>query len=873
MPVSIPVLKSRGVSSGDFKKIFTMEDAELPPKIQQLKQLINDRIREGYSNSLRDYRTYAAIDLAYSAPFNQTTPTLVQALLSKNLDAAGTMKELESWGLKKSDLFLEIDAGNNVKKYVLNPPIFFQIFIPIVKAYVTIRTAKLYNERNLSPLLPYTPLKNTPDNRVLCEVVTDIVETIATWYGYPSTLKEGIHQMLRYGVSLAFTKEEWHCEEQVNIAESGKEETVVTKEGLRYVFPHPTRMFYDLNSPLTTLNTDSGCEFIGHWRVMRYGDILDNRMYWNRSKIFYGTNWFASPLAGNYFQEVFPCQLAFPTIQSVNSSREERAVFYARNDRDKAVFVTEFYMKLIPSVWGLGDYKYPIWVHFTVAGDNSIIWAEPCAYCPGWFMGYDYDGVSGQTSSMALETIPWQDQLGNCLSQFILTAKQNLANVIYYDTQVVNSDDVEKLVNSGETKYRGMNFLPYDSLKTQRMGVNVKEAFQPIQLGYRDTSGMISLISTTLNMMERVLQMSAQETGGAATHQQSAREIAQTAGSVSQRVNFTGSYVDDAIDAWKRQLHAAFTAYLNPDFVAEVSKDIPNLNEVLEKLGLSKSHETRDTVVVSGKIGHHIARLEGFSRTGQGANQSVDKEQAQAFLQTIQLLSSNPALFQIVGAKNIISMIEFAAVLSGARQDFRLTVDEKGSAEQQQAQLQQQIAPLLEQFKGTMMQEIQKGLGQPVAQEIAKQEHEIQGMGQMLQKLQGIFQVAQQNHDAANIKAQETQQRMAQREQEHQQNLKQAQDKFNVEMQQLIQGAQVKLGIKQQEAMAESRIEHATNVSDRINVAFKDLADSEKAQVLQSLGIQPDQSGSLSADLQVKVELAAQKLRADSAKAGSAPKK
>src|SRR5436853_1433607 len=106
---------------------------------------------------------------------------------------------------------------------------------------------------------------------------------------------------------LAFPKEQWHCQTQVI---DGSRQTV--KEGIRYVLPHPTRMFYDLNYPLPTINTDTGIEFAGHWDPMRYGEILDDRKYWNRSKIYCGHNWLNFPGASSYFSEVFPCRLQFP---------------------------------------------------------------------------------------------------------------------------------------------------------------------------------------------------------------------------------------------------------------------------------------------------------------------------------------------------------------------------------------------------------------------------------------------------------------------------------------------------------------------------------------------------------------------------------
>jgi hypothetical protein len=92
-------------------------------------------------------------------------------------------------------------------------------------------------------------------------------------------------------------------------------EDIIVKEGLRYIIPHPSRQFIDLRYPATSFNTDSGCEYGGHWTVTGYGDILDNRMYWNRKKIFAGTNWFMCPGAEHVFQRGFPVSDEIPRGQ------------------------------------------------------------------------------------------------------------------------------------------------------------------------------------------------------------------------------------------------------------------------------------------------------------------------------------------------------------------------------------------------------------------------------------------------------------------------------------------------------------------------------------------------------------------------------
>lgn len=734
--VDVKFLAKQGISSGAYKKLFS--DPDKNPLIRKLINVIAGRIRDGREANLREYRTYWAIDMAHDTPFAQTTPTLVQSLLSRHLTAEQMEKELSSWGLSEDALFTRVDVPNGYK-LVLNPPVFYQIMIPVVRAYHTARTAMIYNERDRSPLFKFVPLKQTDKNRVLCDIWTDIIETMSTWYGYPSYLKQSIQQMLKYGVCLAFPMEEWHCEKQVIEGE----ETVI-KEGIRYTMPHPTRMRWDLFHPLPTINTDTGCEYAFHWSVARYGDILDNRTYWNRKSITHSSqNWFDSAISGNYFREVYPCSIRLPVRDSGQLRREEKAALYSTNNRDNAVFLTTMFWKLVPADWGLGDYKYPVWHRFDIANDDTVIWAAPCAYNPVWFMGYDWDSAAGQPSSLSLETIPWQDHLGNILSQMILTAKQNLANIIYYDTNLVNVEDVKKIENLGENKYRGYHFVPFDSIKMSRTGLDQRAAFHPIQFPVRSIVELQSMLSVALNIMERVLQFTAQETGGAASHYQGNKEIEMISNSSSNRRNYTASGVDEGIDAWKRQLVDGSTSYMNNNVVAQVSTEIPDWEKQVEEIGFKVESVSRskEKALVAGKKSG--IRLETFARSNVGPIESVDPQMAQIIFQTVGVISQRPEVLQEVGVKRITKLLERGAKLAGAPADFDIT---SASSEQstQSQQWMSQLMPILQKLQESIMDTVIKKVAEPAAAADQKQAEEIAQIADVVKKLEAIVSVANQ---------------------------------------------------------------------------------------------------------------------------------
>lgn len=747
--VDIKYLRSRGISSGDYRKIFSADPEAYPSGIKRLVRLLRDRSNEGYWLNMRNWRMFAAIDLACDEAFRQTTPTMVRHILSRNLNAQATVDCIKEWGLSEQDLLVDKDVtvnGVTTTQRVVNTPVFYKVLLPLVMAYLIGREARLFNER-VGTFLEFKPRKKLTEDRVACEVWTDLAKTQAQQLGYHHVLQQAIHQMLKYGVCLAFPQEQWYCEKQII---DGQQEVI--REGIRYVLPHPTRMFYDLSYPLPSLNTNSGCEYAAHWSVRRYGDILDNRDYWNRRKIFCGTNFFNAPMVGDYFSNFFPCTLQFPDrLCSVTTvTREDKAAFYhVLGDRDRAVFLTEHYFRLVPRRWGLGSYNYPVWHRFTLAGPDTVIWAEPFAYNPVWFMGYDHDANASRNTSLALELIPWQDHLGNLLTNMLLTCYRNLANLILYNSQVIDESTITALNSSGYRLVAGLNTIPYDPLG-MRAGFNEPDkVVHKVDFPYVPINDQLQMVNTLLNLLDRVLGFSAQEQGAAASHQQSVEEVRLTSGATSSRAKFTGTFIDSANDAWKHQIRDGSLAYLDPDITAEVSSDIPNLKEVLSNLGFEVTSQGPEKWGIKG---HKKAlRLEGFASATEQREAQNDQETARAIWQAISVIASNQPLAASVGTANILKMIESATVLAGGPPEFRIEPT-KGTD-----QVAPNVISAIQAAQKATIEAIQQKLVQPAAEHIGQTEQQLQALQQTVQQLGQVVGTLQKAANAADIKAQEAQ--------------------------------------------------------------------------------------------------------------------
>lgn len=828
--VDIKYLKKLGISSGDYKKIFTAEPADRPQRVRRLVNLLRSRTDDGYRMCLNNWRQYAAIDLACETSFQQTAPTLVQHILSKNLDGNATLEAVRQWGLNENELFIDQQLEDGRTVPVLNRPLFHKVLIPLVMAYVMARLARLFNGR-VKDFLKFKPTRETAVQRIFCEIWSGIIENTSRDLGYPATFRQAILQMLMYGVMLMFPQEQWYCESQM-IDEGDGPQLKTIKEGIRYNLPHPSKFFYDINHPLTAINTDSGPEFAAHWDVKRFGDIMDDRKYWNRSKIYCGNNWMMFPGAGSFFKEFYPCTLQFPMPDFGGHDRTTKGAYYTgRTDRDKAVFFTQHFMKLIPRDWGLGrydgvgkkkrltsTYSYPVWHRFTMAGPDAIVYAEPYAYNPVLFMGYDYNYNAAKNDSLALQLMPWQTELGNFLTNILYASYKNLQNLTFYNNQVVDPKQIAQLQNSGFKQYAGGNYVGFDPLAFGVGRNDPDKVFHNVPFTQTDINQLLSMVSLWLNLLDRVQQFSAQESGAAASHQQSVPEVQGTQAATSQRVELTGGYVDEFSDALKLQQVHAHLAYKDPDFKVHVSANIPDVKRHLIELGFKIDDQDEEKISISGH--KRLLDMEQFAASNEGQEPDRSEKVAQSMFQAVTMLCQQPALFEQVGAQNVIKIIETATIIGGGPPDFRIPIKEGKPGQG----VPQNIIAAIQQAQQATIKAIEQSQIAPAAQHIQQIEQQVQALQQALQQLAPIAKAAQAAQDKNAIKQQEAKAK---------EQLDQA--KFQAEEQRKQQAHQSQLERERQETVAKIELEAAaakadiaTKTAETVLAAGQDLHHAEE---------------------------------------------
>lgn len=776
----------------------TKPELTQPEKIARLRRRIRSRVEAGRQYNLTNYRTYQALDLVWSAPFRSVSPTLLIDTLKRmeNKPTAEIESALKGLGLDATGMFVDgVDPKTNTPTKILNLPVFLSVTIPLVSAYLMIRLAKIYNDRNLRPFHKMESLINSAMDRARCEVLTSRIQTWVDQYGVQNIFKQAVFNMLLYGQQMQFALEEWHYEQQLKFAsdedvlrekdktelpevdqtggtgnesestgESGEKEPKVEKpdaltkvwngkkplkvgdlmkqtvrEGLRYYHPHPTRCYWDAAHPQWSLNTGTGCEFAGYWRVLRWKEIRDNPDFYNTDRVSWGvTPWWTNNV--HFFNSVYniavmdwPVNPGFPEGCTDTKDRESflaSNAFYNESHGEQAVVVTEHRERIVPKDEGLGDYPYPVWARFVVAGDGTIVYAAPCCYEPVTVYRDNGDDRKIQDTSLGLKLIPFQDQVSNLISQYIYAAKQNLTNVTFVDKESVGPGFIDKIKNLGEFMLRGMNFFEFDSKKLRTMGLanSPAKAMESHRFPALDTNSIMQAMRACIDLAERVLQFSSQEVAQAATHEQTKAEMDLIRDSTTNILRFTGDPVDQALAAQARQFYEALMAYGDDDFYAVIPYN--------EKLGQKELKELGITYVTDPAKGDKkvMVRAKRSALLMWSFAHAPAPEQRKDNIEIARMMSelvrdwfmNNPMGLSALGPDQLVDMANMIAKMAGLPFD-RPIVNASMTTEQQNQAAQQQLKAQID----AVLTDVKKGM-QPVLEQAAQNTQDIAQLKQAL---------------------------------------------------------------------------------------------------------------------------------------------
>lgn len=742
--ISLSLLEELGVTQKALKALFTAE--EKTKEVQAFIERASDRIQEGIDHNVDSHQLFYAIDRALDSQMYAKSRTLFKGLIDNKLDKKDVLSLVNSWGFNDWSKNA-CGCGNSCtnvatcQKQVqrIDIPAFFEVTFPIALSMKTIRAARLYNDRNLYPQFKYEPMVSTPEHRLKCDIVTQRVEVQAQQMGYKMVLKQVINQMLAYSNCMVFPKEAWWFEQQPTKdftepkKKGGKKKRKfkTVKEGIRYETPHPSRCYRDLAHPAYTLNTNTGCQYSGFWELVRYGDVKDNSAYWNKDKITFGKDSFRiTETNRTFFATVMPCQMKFPEYKAENglageNNQQEKLNLYTTNERDCAVLFTNHFERLNPlKDLGLKNkdgegYDGDVWFRTVFCSDDTTVYMEPLAYTPTRICQYDPDQNKAQVTSLVQECIPTEDMIGNLLTQAILTAKNNLRSVNFYNTDVLDTAVVAKLENLGEKALRTPQFVPFSKHESNQLDQDRTDAIIPVKFDKQSIRECLELVNVCLDILARGLVMSPHEIGQSDSHEVTAQEVLTRAGSTSTRLAYTASGVDDFIYAQQVQLHDGGMAYWDDEIFAEVALQSDTDKAALEKLGFKIETENEQQQKVGVRGDKKNLELEMFTARRDAPDRVNSVAMATAMTNFFQAFINNPMAIQIIGIDQFVDLVNGILDSFQFKKDWRMSAKSDVFAEAKKEK-EKEAADAKEMAGAQSLQAVQQQL-QALIPEIQKQ--------------------------------------------------------------------------------------------------------------------------------------------------------
>lgn len=750
--IDFTILKEFGTTQNRIREVMTADiNTKDGEHRERLEKEFQNRILEGIQFNLRNHEVFTVSDLAWDGNIlnKQTIPLVMFA--QGRIDMKQFQKQCNDSGITDEELKRYCDYDEENKKF--NDPTigkFIETNVNMVRSYVQRRhAAQVSKYLSAYPFLKYETYSKSYEAQLLADITSQRMEIMADQFGYRHQLSQNIRDFLLYPHVVEFAECAWHAEKQYRKNEAGETETFYTKEGVPFVSPHPSRVFWDISSPLPSINTDTGCEYIGYWELKKFDDIYKNTKWWNRDCIDYTGSFSDLYTQYNPYFDIY-----YPDVMEIPAENESIIDPAARNERENNIgvyntedhsndpmVVTSFFKKLIPKDYGFGEYPYPVWVRFVLAGEKTCIYAEVMPDCPAQYYGYNEKDNRLFNISFAHEIMPWQDQISNLMTQMLLTMKSSLLKVLSVNIARMTPEAVQYIrkVLNGDAYAIKPIVLEYDAELDGGLGVS-KETIDLTEASQSQTISDILRAMIEMNVFaERSLNLSPQEQGQPSPRVTSATEILEIANTINTLYNFISKAIDEGLGAKKRYLYKATVALQKGDIHLSIMGTYPD--RVIEKAGFKVEADSLDDGTVKqqrvkGKASKLIYDYVFNSREGGDRTPSV--KVAEVLVQLLPQVLQVPGIMEAMGTEKIYELINAIMRNAGAGIEFKLSaMTEDGQAQQRvQAAGDQEQAAMDEKTMMAALDEISQFIGQ-LGGKVQDQEGQIEELKAVAEALLG----------------------------------------------------------------------------------------------------------------------------------------
>ena len=748
------------------------KNLEADYRIRELLQNdIQRHLEEGMTNNLRNYKIYAAVDMAMdSSPINKfTMPLMMYAQGKINVQECAT--QLRQSGCPDTAIQRENNQPSG-KVIGIDMPRFVDFSMNLVKSTVRRRVAAQTNKySNQWPYLKCEPRGSDQLTRLRADATSTLMDIMVDDYG----IREHVEQVIRYGLMYArcvdFKMSGWEYEAHPRFVGDTKQLTTeVTKQGISLFNPHPTRFGYDAAHQLSTINTDNGCEWLFYWDICRYRSILDTPGYFNVDQVSTTTKpWQLYYENQPYFNLYLDTVVVPPSIErsrlgvgdnpGVFNDRQLSFGLYTQDDKDTSVFKCEYYRKIIPSQYRIGDYSGPAWVRFTATSDGTIIGAEFLYSRPAAYLGIDEDENRLISPSMAMELLHFQDAMTNLVTQMLLLSQLETMTIIGINVDAFQeSTEGKAMVDEIRRRLKGQNWygdphvIEYSLSKIKDLfgdDASAKQAVIDIKQASVSTNiqTVFNAMLQLLALMDRMLTMSPAETGQPAPREISATEVVAINNSTSTVYDAISNNIDTYRAAIKRMLYESSINCWQGEF--RLPLEGRYTDALIEKAGFKA--ESSEEIYVNGKsrmtvLGLPTSLLPEHSyifTSRDGAERPSNVQAAQAMSQTLQFILQVPQLVEALGKDKLFEIVNEIFRMAGATVGLNLSLDtgednkfqesEIKALQELVVQLQQalnQIMPVLEEMDGKLAEQTQINANQEEALGLVNQlANQVQTLG------------------------------------------------------------------------------------------------------------------------------------------------
>jgi hypothetical protein len=769
------ILKAHGTTNERLRELFTaVPDPNLAPKkgetkeekrarierkrknerdLQQrenIRQLLQARVEEGINHSLKNWRLWASVDAAWDSSVitRMTLPLQLYAQGKINVKRAAKLLSACNGG----DKFIKKDDAG--KPISIDVPRFVETNVNLIRSFVSRRHAAQKNKYN--QLWPYYDFEARSTGLVAkcrADVLSQRVDMMVDQFDYRHHDSQVMRDGFLYAHSVDFVRSSWEVEKQLRRKSvegpATDTEAVITKEGVGWINPHPSRVFWDNAYPLASINTDTGCEWVGFWDVVRFGEIDNNPHYFNKASVgwtgkYWGENGICNTY-GDYFNH-YQYAIAQPTPGDIDPSRanDRKAIqgCYSSNVLDASCFLTNFFWKVVPKDLGIGEYPWPVWLRLVTASDSTVIFAEIMPSTPAAYLGINENDSRKVNVSMAMDLFSAQDQMTNLMSQLMLVCQMELFKIVGLNTDLLSPEQIQSIrtrFNTGAW-LEGPTVIEYSLAKLESLGIKPEKLIEFHQANQGATinsifEAMIRLVETT----EKLMAMSPAEQGQPAPREISATETNEIASTTSSVYSSISDDIDEYRAAKKRIVYESLVALGQGQIECPV-KDRYTPKTIIAAGFQPKKDEDEDytSTDIKGKkprrqtvIGSKRALIHDYIfTTRDGGERAVNTQAANTLVQLIGQVLAVPMVAQAMGKEKLYEMFNEVFRMSGAGVDLILTLKEgeDDSLGQDEIAAMKQTLEQVTQFLNQMGTQLQKN-----AEEIASQEQVNQQQQQAIQ--------------------------------------------------------------------------------------------------------------------------------------------